>query len=70
MSEHFANRLDGYAVSVSNCRSESMAGQVRGYAFLDAQCGGYLFEVEVVFGVAQHGEKIAVNACWLVLFQD
>ena len=48
----------------------AVPGKVRGYAFLDAQCGCYLFEVEVVFGVAQHGQEIAVNACRLVLFQD
>ena len=47
-----------------------MTRQVRGYSFLDTQCGGNLFEVEVVLGVAQHGKKIAVNAGWLVLFQD
>ena len=46
-----------------------MSSQVRGYSFLDAQCDGYLFEVEDVFGVAQHGQEIAVNAGRLVLFQ-
>ena len=70
MSEHFANRLDGYSVGIGHGCCECVASEVRGYSFLDAQCGGYLFEVEIVFGVAQHGQEIAVNACWLVLFQD
>ena len=43
---------------------------MRGHSFLDAQCGCDLFEVEVVLGVAQHGEEIAVNAGRLILFQD
>lgn len=33
MSEHLANRLNRYSVSVSNCRSESMTGEMR--AFLE-----------------------------------
>ena len=56
VAQHLADGFDGYSVSVSNCRRKCMAGKVRGYSFLDAQCGGYLFEVEVVFGVAQHGQ--------------
>ena len=63
MAQHLANRLNGYAVGVGHRRRKCVAGKVRGYALLDAQCGGYLFEVEVVFGVAQHGQEIAVNAC-------
>ena len=70
MSKHLAYRFDGYAISVCYSGGKGVAGKVRGYAFLDAQCGGYLFEVEVVFGVAQHGQEIAVNAGRLVLFQD
>ena len=54
MSEHFANRFDGYSVGVGHCRCKGVAGKVLGYSFLDAQCGGYLFEVEVVFGIAQY----------------
>ena len=44
-------------------RINTMTETVRGYSFLDTQCDCYLFEVEVVFGVAQHGQEIAVNAC-------
>ena len=69
MSEHLADRFDGYSVSVGYGRSKCVACEVRGYAFLDAQCGCYLFEVEVVFGVAQHGQEIAVNACRFVFFK-
>ena len=29
---------------------------VLGDSFLDAQCGGDFFEVEIVFGIAQHGQ--------------
>ena len=70
MAEHLANRLNRHAIRICYGRSECVAGKVRGYAFLDAQCGGYLFEVEVVLGVAQYWKKIAVNACRLVLFKD
>ena len=63
VAQHFANRLNRYAIGVGYGRCEGVAGKVRGYSFLDAQCGCYLFEVEVVFGVAQHGKKIAVDAC-------
>ena len=70
VAQHLADRLDGYAIGVGNRRGKCVACKVRGDSFLDAQCGGYLFEVKVVFGVAQHGQEIAVNAGRLVLFQD
>ena len=70
VAEHLADRFNRYSVGVGHRRCKCMASKVRGYSFLDAQCGGYLFEVEIVFGVAQHGQEIAVNAGWLVLFQD
>ena len=56
MAEHFADWFNRYAIGVGYGSCESMAGKVRGYSFLDTQCGGYLFEVEIVFGVAQHGQ--------------
>ena len=68
VAQHLADGFDGYSVGVGYCRCESMASKVRGYSFLDAQCSGYLFEVEIVFGVAQHGQEIAVNAGRFVLF--
>ena len=37
MSEHFANRFDGYSVGVGYGRCEGVAGEVRSYAFLDAE---------------------------------
>ena len=69
VAQHLADGFDGYSVSVSYSSCECVASEMRGYSFLDAQCGGYLFEVEVVFGVAQHRQEIAVNAGRLVLFQ-
>ena len=63
MAEHLANRLNRHAICVGNRCCECVAGKVRGYSFLDAQCGCYLFKVEIVLGVAQHGQEIAVNAC-------
>ena len=69
VAEHFADGFDGYSVSVSNCRRECVASKVRGYAFLDARCGCDLFEVEVVLGIAQHGQEIAVDARRFVLFR-
>ena len=62
MSEHFANRLDGYSVGIGHCRCKGVSGQVRGHAFLDTQCGGYLFEVEVVLGVADNRQQVASDA--------
>ena len=70
VAEHLANRLNRHSICIGYGRSECVASKVRGYSFLDAQCGGYLFEVEVVLGIAQYWEKIAVNAGRLVLFQD
>ena len=56
VAEHLADWLDRHSVGVCYGRCEGVAGEVRGYAFLDAEWSCYLFEVEVVFGVAQHGE--------------
>ena len=70
VAQHLADRFDGHAIGVSNRRCESMASKVRGYPFLDTECSCYLLEVEVVFGVAQRGQEIAINAGRLILFQD
>ena len=62
VAQHFADCLDGYTVGVGYGRCECVASEVRGYPFLDTQCGGYLFEVEVVLGVADNRQQVASDA--------
>ena len=54
MAEHLADGFDGYSVSVSNCRGECVAGQVRDYSFLDAEDSCNLLQIVVILRVANH----------------
>ena len=69
MAQHFANRLDGYAIRIGHCRGKCVAGEVRGHAFIDAENARNLFQVLVVLRIADNRQDIAARALLLVFAQ-
>ena len=54
MSEHFANRFDGYSVGVGYGRGKCVTSQVRGNSFLGAEDGSNLLQIVVILRIADN----------------
>ena len=70
MPEHFADRLDRYAIGKGNSGCESVPGNMEGQVFLYAAHVGNLFQIGVHLLVAQDREDALKGLLAFVLLQN
>lgn len=70
MAEHFAQGLDGDAISQGDGRRKGVPGQVRRDALLDAAGACQLLEVLIILGVAHYREQTIPVALRFVLAEN